>query len=339
MAQSYNFLAADVVSANQRGAVTPEQRTALQLALTIEFSTLAMALIVGVSVLAIVAVSGSDPSVGLSPSVVWACFGPVMVGYVGLIGWRARRLLLVRAEMNAGKIARGDGTYRLEGKVYVARAGDRKLHPPGRLNLSPGIYRFYFLERSGWVISGEVGVELDEMDLLKALALANHFDLGMLAANRAGVLAEGQARAVYRRILQQAGAVAVTSGALALTISVLVILAVPGYAGVLIPIGLGLSVAGVVLASQIGPKFAAIWRDVRAGQVALVEGTGQKLHTSRSIQAYTFHSYHYQIGDLKFPVTYMGYSTLVEGWRYRLYYLPESKVITAIEPLPRKSEQ
>ncbi len=338
MTQSYNFLDAEIVRTNRQGQVTQVQRENLEAAVLVVFSTQGVALMVGLIVLAIVAFAGTDPSVGLAPWLAWPCFGAVMLGYTGFVAWRARGAWLARRELNAGKIAWGEGTFQMEGKAYVARVEGRKLHLPGRVNLLPGQYRFYFLEQSRWVISGELGAEPNEMDLLQALARTNAFTLEMLAANRAGALAQGQAGAIYRRLLAGAAPIALTSGGVAVSVALLSAAFWPRSTGAwtLFVLGMGTAATLVALAVLVGPQLLTAARDIRGGRAYRVEAVGHKQHIARYFYGYTFHAYYYHIGAVTSPVTRAGYEALVEGWRYRLYYLPESQVLTAIEPLPRK---
>lgn len=56
---------------------------------------------------------------------------------------------------DADKVAAGDGEVTWDGYNYAAAVGGRKLQVYGNMNLPPGAYRFYYLARTGWLLSAE----------------------------------------------------------------------------------------------------------------------------------------------------------------------------------------
>ena len=75
--------------------------------------------------------------------------------------------------------------------------------------------------------------------------------------------------------------------------------------------------------------MARIISDIWNGEVYVVEGSVVR-------QAYRsrYHRYsYYVIGSHKYYVFEAAYNALVEGEHYRIYYLPRSKRLVAVEPI------
>jgi hypothetical protein len=56
---------------------------------------------------------------------------------------------------DADTVTAGDGEVTWDGSNYAATTGGRKLQAYGNMNLAPGAYRFYYLARTGWLLSAE----------------------------------------------------------------------------------------------------------------------------------------------------------------------------------------
>jgi hypothetical protein len=70
--------------------------------------------------------------------------------------------------------------------------------------------------------------------------------------------------------------------------------------------------------------------DLLEGRVALLEGYVEAVEDSDGEGV----TYHYVLGRQRFMVSGTAYKALAAGVRYRLYYLPHSKRLVSIEPLP-----
>jgi hypothetical protein len=98
---------------------------------------------------------------------------------------------------------------------------------------------------------------------------------------------------------------------------------------VVIPIlGVLLAVALLALRQHLGSPIEYL-----RGQVLVTEGIVTK-HVEVSQdheQASTTASYYYRVNERLFSVNQAGYEALIEGRRYRLYFLPKNKKLVNIE--------
>lgn len=60
-----------------------------------------------------------------------------------------------KSAADADTVMPGDGEVTWDGYNYAATVGGRKLQVYGNMNLAPGAYRFYYLARTGWLLSAE----------------------------------------------------------------------------------------------------------------------------------------------------------------------------------------
>ncbi|MFL5800647.1 MAG: hypothetical protein ACJ8CR_02790 [Roseiflexaceae bacterium] len=167
-------------------------------------------------------------------------------------------------------------------------------------------------------------------DLLTALAQANNFSLGALAANRAGHLAPEQATFLRRRARRRLllGLIA-TGGALLFAIAVGVAEGGRSIAQI------GLFGGIIALAGgQLVITSVKTLNDARAGAVAVLEGLvtrSRGVDTDESGNSTI--AYYYQVGAQKFRVAPAAYTALPAGTACRLYYAPGGKELLSIEPL------
>lgn len=149
-----NLTDAATVAVNRRGEMTPEQAARLSI---------------------------TTSMMGCAPRA-FIIIIPLMFGYVALAAWRdnpkamgeimesvvipgavitiamgflaffyARR----KKAADSDKVTAGDGQVTWDGFNYAAKVGERKLQVYGNMNLPPGAYRFYYLTRTGWLLSAE----------------------------------------------------------------------------------------------------------------------------------------------------------------------------------------
>ena len=261
----------------------------------------------------------------------------LFVGFTCIISWRmllptTRRLqakLRLRSDVAEGYIAQDDGQVSFTKKYgYVARTSRgmalRNLDGGVAVNLAPGAYHVYFLPRSRRLLSAEPqeqfepgvvsGTGTPADSLLVALAQANGFSLIELELNRQGRISFLQRfAALGRTLFMLALAVGVAIAAV-----VLVTRGAP-LAGILI-VGVALFLLYLVLRTSL---------DVLAGRTERLDGT-----VYRSIESNDGPTYYYTVNKHTFTVSREAYNALVSGRRYRVYFLPRSKRLASIEPLP-----
>lgn len=237
-----------------------------------------------------------------------------------------RGKLRLRRDLMDGYIAQEDGQVIFKTSIgYVARtAGQalRSLDGGKAVDLPPGNYHFYYLPQTRRILSAERQTLFEpggpQAGLLLALSQANGFSLAELEQNRQGLVSGGQRGRLMRRL---ALLCVLTAGLVvgAVWQRALLVESTPwGY------IVLGLMLLGLIV------MMVNRWRDLQDGRVLMLEGfvRGEE-HSSDDSS-----TYYYVLGDEKFTVSGAAYRALVAGQRYRLYYLPRSKKLVSIEPLP-----
>lgn len=237
-----------------------------------------------------------------------------------------RTKLRLRRDLAEGYIAQEDGQVIFTNSHgYMARVAGRALRDMDgskAVNLAPGSYRFYYLPRSGRILSAERQTLFDpggpQAGLLLALSQAHHFSLDELDTNRLGhVSGRQRGRLVSKLVFLVVIAAALVIGSI--WQSTLVLQNGPWSFLVLAAVAFFL----LMLTYQR-------WLDLLGGRVAMVEGFVQREEHSSGDDGST---YYYNVGGEQFMVNGVAYQALVPGERYRLYYLPHSKKLVSIEPL------
>ncbi len=336
------------IAANRRGEITPRQRAAFAETLRSRGRVELLAwftgvLLVGLIIYAVLTARPVPPFKFLAYPVL------ALLAIPGSMVARRSLKFLVRCdrakhEMSADRIEQAVGGVVWTGGRYAAWVSDptgsrgRRLFSDRALNLLPGPYRFHFLPRSGWLLSAErlaTDEESSRSDLRTILMLANDFALETLTLNRTGRMAEGQGAQLVRWLWEMA--------ALDLMIVVLIgILAYfvwrapnpPAVTAGLMALVTAVAIALVIFGWREGRQIAA---DLRAGTVTAAEGLARKeiVHRLSSRED----SYYYQMGALTFGVSEKGYEALIEGRSYRMYYLPHTKRLLSLEPLPAPADE
>jgi hypothetical protein len=333
----YSLTDPDVIAANQRGEITPEQRARLSSLRLDSLILPVIVLIIGLAfcIFGIAALVTLWPYLASEPAFVWIFF--TLMSLVGSVASVLAllyivRLILARREWLTERIEQAEGQITWSGQNYIAEVEGRRLKPAGRLNLLPGNYQLFYLPRAGWLLSAErlaAGEQQTSPDLRNILAHANDSSLEAIVDNRRGRLADDQVRPLLRLMLRH------SLESLAL-IGIALIFAMRFVSEkyelvnpVIVRITLG-AIGALALYALL--RVVRIIADIRARQVIAVEGLVQK--TFRMTRRWPVRTwYYYQINVLKFEVSRRSYNALIAGLAYRLYYVPRSKTMVGIEPL------
>ena len=175
-------------------------------------------------------------------------------------------------------------------------------------------------------------------DATAQLIVAHGFRLEALEANRTGILTPQQARSVKR-----SGNLAILVGfalGLFLLITGIIGLRSPRFFADQVPAGSTGLVAylsiggGVVILVLVVLFVLSLPEDLRGRRVASAEGFIRKYVTTSSTGVGdSINAYHYRIHRLRFDVGRAAYDMLDPGRRYRVYYLPRSKILVNLEPI------
>jgi hypothetical protein len=248
-----------------------------------------------------------------------------LAAYLALVIIRALR---VRQDLAAGQVEQAEGTVRWRGNRYAADVPGRPIWSGSTVTgLAPGPYRFYYLPRSGRLLSAEALPGLapagELAPLVQVLGQVLGFGPADLEANRAGQLGAGQrARLLLIALLS--------------TLLAVPLLGVVGLIGWLIFSGGGVEstfgLALIVLIGLFGPgllgwRAVNLARDALGGRVETVTGEGQQ-SMRRAGRSTTFY---YHVGEQRFTVSSSAFRALMAGRRYRGYYTPHSRRLVGLE--------
>ena len=253
----YDWANPATLAANRAGKLTDEQRKLVGEPVHWRCLLLVWAIAVaGVTGLAIVAARNGNFS-----GFLFVAFPLVIV--VALVGVNRARGQ-ARDDAVAGRIVQAQGQVTWDGVRYVAEVSGRRLRPLRRSALpAPGPYDFYYLARSGVLLSAEpqhgavppvpgdasgMGSELARRALMEALARTVRFSPEDLAANRAGRLSAGQRRRLGVAVVDT------FFGTLG------------GVAGALVLVLGALTAATYTVAPRIAPSQAAAVEELLQGQ-------------------------------------------------------------------------
>lgn len=260
-------------------------------------------------------------------------------------GWRP---LLGMLDLAGRRVEQADGRLTWRGRDYrgaVEGRGDLYLLPGDERQ--PGAYRFYFLPRSGYIASAERlflgGTESDALaELHRALQDEFNFVEDDLIENRAGRLSPRQRLALLFLQLRNAllWAPFLLMGLAFASLFPFFLIVQPLLQGERVEVGawvggaLGLGL-GSVLALIIVVSGLTALRDLLGGAVQSVEGQVDKQIITSGSGRNRSTRYYYTLDGQQFRVNRTAYNALVEGRPYRLHYLPRSKQVVSVEPLPR----
>jgi hypothetical protein len=318
---------AEGVAANRRGVITQEQRRA---ALGLNWSSVGVAVIVALVAGALLVPLAMAAMAEFMRGAVAIGALVVALPVVAFTGLMVLRWHLVRQDLAAGQMSSAEGEVRWRRHRYAAEFPDRPRWVSNTVTgLAPGAYRFYYLPRSGYVLSAEalpgMRLEGEESALNETLQRVIGFRRADLEANREGRLGAGQAG----RML----ATAVALGVVTLAVVGMLAVAVWGITtdADASPAGLAVGLMGLVAGALLG------WTTLR---LALDAG-GRRVEVANGIATRSFRAagrstrYYYHIDGQRFDVSYRGYQALVPGRAYRLYYTPRSMRVVGIEAIER----
>jgi hypothetical protein len=310
----------ETTAANRRGEMTPEQRQSM--AASLKAATPFLVLVGCLRALflfTLLILLGTNTFQLLVPASAAVFSGlTALILFYGV--WSG--LLLARAlrEVRAGRVEQASGQV---DDYHRASVPGRKLDLAG-LNLAAGTYEFYYLPGSGRVVAAELlAAEVPaqtQAQLLHTLAVTNGFNVDWLPDFRQGRLGAGR-EGRLRRIWSSTGWTLVAA-VVVLAVFVFLVNANPN-SRLLTYLAVGAMVLAIgVLVSALGAIQPTL--DVLAGRVVSAGGPVQKVQREthgRSASVYCF----YQIGNQLWPVSREAYRALVDGERYRIYYLPHAK--------------
>ena len=337
------------IAANRRGEITPRQRAAFAEALRSRGRVQLLAWFMGILLVGLIIYSAltARPVVPAFKFLAYPVLALLAIPGVA-VAWRALKFLArydrARHEMSAGRIEPAVGSIVWIGGRYTARVSDmagsrgRRLFSDRALNLLPGPYHFRFLPRSGWLLSAErlaTDEASSQRDLLTILMQANDFALETLPLNRTGRMAEAQRAQLGRWLWQMAALYLVIVAVIGLFAYFVWRAPNPPAVTVgLIALATAMALTIVFFGWREGRQIAA---DLRAGTVTAAEGLARKEIVRRLSSRED--SYYYRLGALTLAVSEKGYEALIEGRSYRMYYLPHTKRLLSLEPLPAPADE
>lgn len=325
------------VEINRHGEITPRQRSAI-LAKTGEIGLIALMLTLlglGGGWLLFSAFSKDiAPTSSQAVTVLILCGAFLLVVASPFLLKAAQlwtRVYYTWRDTSAKAIRQAVGHVTWTGDIYSAKSKRRSLHPIyNKLNLLPGEYHFFYLARSGWLLSAHsslpLGAEQVRSQLQQALAQANRFGPSVLAINREGHLARQQIPILLRTLLF------FLALAIPATLFVLPILLLNDISAILSD-----SVTQLFIVAYGFTMTYSLWQvlkiivDIILRQVNIVEGIGHRLRRVYDRRGRLV-LYYYQINGQQFRVSRQGYNALITGIAYRLYYSRRSKIVVGIEP-------
>jgi hypothetical protein len=260
-----------------------------------------------------------------------SAFVPLLImGGVGLImfiglskyvwdWWR------VKQDVSEGRVMQGAGEVQWKGSRYRATVEGRSLQFVERA-LEPGRYQFYYLPRTGYILSAEsLGHADPNQSLQSVLNTVFRFDPNDLILNRQGQLGESQ----VSRLQKEMWTYAIIGGVMVSVFTLVplsVIFLARNQSSVWIPILMFLG-ADVIVALVFAFMAWRVWRDLSDRRVERLNGMMRKYMVRHNKSS----TYYIAIGDKKFSVGIPQYNSVIEGRVYYLYYVPRSSVVVGIE--------
>lgn len=347
----YSLTNPDFLAANQQGEITAEQAALLGPAGKKFFKKFQRGSrlngIVVVLVLAFFLVIQAA-GIRISAPMVLGAFGLMLVVLAVQIGGRWARSLrlsnLLEEDLERGEIQNVVGVVQYGKDPNAIHISGRDLRLPlgSKEGLSAGLsHRFYFLPRSGMVLSAEVlEDQLDgkaEDGLTAALVEANGFHLGSLDGNRRGELTREQLPKLYSGLISPLIFIIVSCGVLIYQLSRPGVIRGTSLSEIftnLLDLNTSTLVIGGIMAALAVWGLILLVRtvmDIAGGQVAAVEDVGFRQTKTSSDEDGTSTTRMYLIGGYTFRVSEGGFYAFEDGRKYRAYFSPRRKTLVNIE--------
>ncbi len=349
----YNLTNPDFLAANQRGEITPEQTALLGPTGKKFFKKFQRgSRLNGIMVILVLAFFMVIQAAGIriSAPMVLGAFGLLLVVLAAQIGgrWaRSRRIFTLLAEdLERGEIQEVVGVVQYGKDPSTIQISDRDLRLPlgSKEGLGAGLsHRFYFLPRSGTILSAQALEDQPEgraeYGLTAALVEANGFHLASLDANRRGELTREQLPKLYSTLISPVIFIVVSCAVLIYQLSRPGVIRGTSLAEILnnlLDLNTSLLVIGGIMVAL------AIWglvllvrtvMDIAGGQVAAVEDVGFRQTKTSSDEDGTSTTRMYLIGGFTFRVSEGGFYAFEDGRKYRAYFSPRRKTLVNIETM------
>lgn len=340
--------------ANRQGRLTPYQRQTF-----IETNVGSKGALLGVPfalvIIGVIAVSFGDRLETLEGAAVVLPMLTLVVVLVAcvLIGNRVASIP-ARLRMNHAKLEARRGEVVFDAGRYVAKVGSQTLRPLyASADLLPGNYVFYCLRGSNWLFSAEKEADFvsaqtqpelpaspltwtpspqplsfDLNTLRDALRQTNGFDEYTLALNRRGEMTDAQKQWLggSRRGDLRTAVIVALLGIVLFAINFIF------QTGLDAETLLGGAAFFVLFSGYFVYRWWAQNADARSAVVQTAEGAVTKLE-QRTEDSSTY-THYYVINGIRLEVGEAAYHALIDQVVYRVYYLPRSRQLLSIEPVP-----
>ncbi len=321
----------DPLPDNRNGGLAPLQKSKARTALYAQIGQCLGLLFLGsFFFIGILAGIGSSAS-PMDPTVAAALFVLSLPFILGAI-WPGVKAVQLAADLRSGRVEQASGEITWRRGRYRAQTAERQLDLGG-IELEAGTQMFYYLPRSGRVVSAETLMpdtpEHVRQLLLRALAESNHFKIGFLDDFRQGRLGRGRLHQLERTWTAPAW---ILLFALAILIAFAILASQSPADSVLTPLCLVDILAGLVLVGYLAAGIVPTV-DVLKGRLILQEGIVRKERVVTGSGRSQSVRYYYLMDSQRWKISNAAYNALIEGKRYRIYSLPRSKRLVAVEPL------
>lgn len=237
-----------------------------------------------------------------------------------------RNYLRARSILKPGAIRRAEGTVLWSGKKYVASFPGNKT-PLQTWNdcqidvVVPGRHLLFYLpfEKTNWLLSIQRYPADSEslLNLYRALADANGFYGESLESNRRGLLSQTQIQKANSGINTDTAEERVEM--------------IEGTAEKILEKRFSAPKIKEMMGNAAFDVVADIAFDAVFG--ANTDNNDSLSDDDNRKEIMMAYNYAYEIQNMRFDVSEGGYNALIEGVRYRVYYLPHSRALVNIEPL------
>ncbi|MBI4631120.1 MAG: hypothetical protein HY740_05275 [Chloroflexi bacterium] len=258
----------------------------------------------------------------LVPLMIMGGIGSIMFVVLGKYVWDWWR---VKQDLSEGRVMQGLGEVEWKGNRYRATVEGRSLQFVASA-LAPSRYQFYYLPRTGYILSAEsLGHTDPNQSLQSVLNTVFRFDPNDLALNRQGQLGESQLSHLQRQMWAYA-IIGLVMVSVFTSVPLFVMFVASNQSSAWIPTLLFLGV-DVIVAIVFTFLAWRVWRDISDRRVEILNGVLRK-YVVRGNKSST---YYIEIGNKKFAMGIPQYNVVIEGRTYRLYYAPRSSIVIGIE--------